>query len=1051
MGCLALMASSIAQTNISGKVMDTNNVGIPGVNITLKSDSSIGTSTDIEGNYSLAVPSNDAILVFSAIGMKTLEIPAHKASSVVMEEDSQILNEVVVVGFGSQKKENLTGAVSSVDEKILQDRPVNNVAQALQGAVAGVNFSIGNGGGELGNMANINIRGASSLGNTSSSPLILIDGVEGDLSSINPQDIKSISVLKDAASCSIYGSRGASGVILVTTKSGKSGKISINYNNNFRWSSPLLQPKMLDSESFAYYWNDAATNNGKEAVFSKEILEKIKQYKSGEINYATTWNSERKEWRNYTESFANVNWFKQFYKDWAPSQEHNISASGGSEKVTFYFSANWLGQEGLIRYNTDTRDRYSVNAKMTTNLSPSIKLNYNGKFSRIKYGRSSYGHALFYHNIARRWPTLPVYDPNGHYVYGNEIAHLNNGRNENEKDEFVQQLKFIVTPLKGWTTNIELNYKTGTSFNHTYILPIYAYNDKGEAEAKALQFGSFWSAGQSRILEYGGKWNYFSPNIYSEYKFSIADTHNIKVMGGFQSELNKSRGLNAWKNDVYSTTVLAINATYGDDGVGGYFNEWATAGFFTRINYDYKEKYLLELNGRYDGSSRYLKDKRWNFFPSFSLGWNISKEEFWENLGGFTKKINLFKLRGSYGELGNQNIMEQYNPNWYPFYQSMPLGSDNGSWLIGGKKTNTAYAPGLVSDLLTWERVASWNIGLDLNMFNNRLALVFDYFQRKTYDMVGPAPQLPVTLGTTVPKINNTDMESKGFELELSWRDNIGDNFSYGIKTTLTDSYATITKFPNENKLLKTFYSGQKRNDIWGFTTVGIAKTQKEMDTHIAKNNPSWGSNWSAGDIMYKDLNGDGKVNNGANTFEDHGDLSIIGNSTPRYNFGIDIDAQWKGFDFRIFLQGTAKRDVPVGGPYFSGANSNMWQSAGFTEHLDYFRPEDTKSPLGTNINSYYPRPLFGNGGKNFVTQTRWLQNGAYMRLKNISLGYTFPKALSEKVRMSKLRIYFSAENLLTFTKMTEIFDPETFGGGWGNGKIYPLSKVISCGVSLTF
>lgn len=968
-----------------------------------------------------------------------------------MREDSQMLDEVVVVGYGVQKKENLTGAVSSVDEKVLKDRPVNNAVQALQGAVAGVNFSVGNGGGELGNTASINIRGASSLGNTSSAPLVLIDGVEGDLSVVNPQDIKNISVLKDAASCAIYGSRAASGVILVTTKSGKSGKISISYNNNFRWSSPLLQPKMLDSETFANYWNDANANAGKEPVFSPEIMEKIKQYKNGEIDYATTWNPIRNEWKNYTQSFANVNWFKEFYKDWVPSQEHNISASGGSEKVTFFFSANWLGQDGLLRYNTDTRDRYSINAKMTAELTPAIKLNYSGKFSRVDYGRSSYASSLFYHNIARRWPTLPVYDPNGHYVYGNEIAHLENGRSENQRDEFIQQLKLTITPIEGWTTNVELNYKTGTSFSHTYVLPIYSYDNNGEPVAKPLQFGSFWSAGQSRISEYGGKWNYFSPNIYSEYKFTLADAHNFKVLGGFQSEFSESRGLSAWKNDVYSTSVLAIDAAYGDKGVGGSFNEWATAGFFGRINYNYKEKYLLELNGRYDGSSRYLKDKRWNFFPSFSVGWNVTKEDFWEGLGGFTEKINLLKIRGSYGELGNQNIMGQYNPDWYPFYQSMPLGSENGNWLLGGKKTNTAFAPGLVSDLLTWERVASWNIGLDLNMFNNRLGLVFDYFQRKTYDMVGPAPQLPVILGTGVPRINNTDMESNGFELELSWRDKIGEDFSYGIKGTLTDSHATVTKYPNENKLLNTFYAGQKLNNIWGYTTAGIAKTQEEMDAHIAKNNPSWGSKWAAGDIMYKDLNGDGVVNNGAGTLEDHGDLSIIGNSTPRYNFGIDLDAQWKGFDFRIFLQGTAKRDLAVGGPYFSGANSNMWQSAGFTDHLDYFRPADTDSPLGPNVNSYYPRPLFGAGGKNFVTQTRWLQSGAYMRVKNISIGYTLPKAISEKASMSKVRVYFSAENLLTFTKMTDIFDPETFGGGWGNGKIYPLSKVVSCGVSLTF
>ncbi len=785
--------------------------------------------------------------------------------------------------------------------------------------------------------------------------------------------------------------------------------------------------------------------------FSKEVLKKIQAHRSGQLKEETDWDPKGRNWNMYTVGFADRNWFKEFYNSAAPSQEHNVSIKGGTEKVNYYFSANYLGQDGLMKYNTDTRDRYSVNVKVSAKINDILKMGYSGRFYRVDFGRSSYNKGLFYHNIARRWPTVPLKDPNGNFVYGNEVAHLNNGREQNQKDEFIQQLNFVLTPLKGLTTHLEFNYKTGSGFNKAAYLPIYKYDDKGNPQPAALQFWSFWSGGASRITGSSSKWNFFNPNIYTDYSITLNDAHNIKVMGGFQSELSTSRWMSASRDDVYTPKIQAINATYGEtDDVGGGFAEWATVGFFGRINYNYKEKYLFEFNGRYDGSSRFIRSERWNFFPSFSVGWNVAKEDFWT--GKLSEIVDKFKVRASYGELGNQNVVDKWwNPILYPYYVTMPLGTSNGWWLVNGTRPNTASAPGLVSSTLTWERVSSWDVGLDASMLNNRLNIIFDYFYRKTFDMIGPAPQLPSTLGTGVPKLNNTDMESKGFELELSWRDKTKFGLSYGVKLILTDSRQFVTKYPNKNGDLAQYYDGHELKEIWGYTTVGIAKTDEEMNNHLKTNNPVWGSDWKAGDIMYKDLNGDGKVSKGANTLDDHGDKTIIGNATPRYNFGIDIDAQYKGFDLRIFLQGTAKRDVVVDGPYFSGANSNLWQSAGFQQHLDYFRPADTKSIFGPNENSYYPRPNFSTGWKNFATQTHFLQNGAYMRVKNIQIGYTVPLALTQKARINKLRVYLSGENLLTFTKMSEIFDPEATGGDWGNGKIYPLSKIYSFGMSLTF
>ncbi|MFJ1323171.1 SusC/RagA family TonB-linked outer membrane protein [Capnocytophaga canis] len=1045
--CLTLSAQTVS---VKGTVTDESKVPLPGVSVLIK-NTTRGVATDFDGKYEIKANRGE-VLVFSYLGFVTQEKVVGGGNNltinVLLVEEAQQLEDVVVVGYGTQKKENLTGAVATVDAKILDSRPVSSITQALQGAVPGLNFSVGNGGGELNNSLNINIRGAGTIGDTTSSPLVLIDGMEGNLNTLNPQDVESISVLKDAASSSIYGSRAAFGVILVKTKSGKEGRISVNYNQNFRMSSALLQPRMLDSESFAYYWNEAAQNAGTNLPFSDEIIQKIIKYKNGELKDATDWNEKQRNWNAYTQSWANVDWFKQFYRNNAPAQEHNLSVSGGTEKVNFFFSANILDQEGLLRYNTDKRQRKSVVGKFTAKLHDKIKLDYKTQFIRIDDNKPIWGGPLFYHNVARRWPTLPVYDPNGFYKEGNEIAQLEGGTSFGQEDEFIQQLSFVITPIKNWNIHVEGNYKTKNIFNNSYALPIYYYDNN--KKPVVFPFGGIGlnKAGQTYVSEYGYKSEFYSPNIYSNYSFSINDIHNFKLVAGFQAELNKYRSLSASRDGLYTPDVITINTTYGDnDNVGGEKQHWATAGFFGRINYDLAGRYLFEFNTRYDGTSRYLRDQRWNLFLSGSFGWNVAREDFWKSLGGFTEHISTLKPRVSYGKLGNQNIK-----NWYPFFQSMPLGASNGYWLINNQRTNTASAPGLVSSLLTWERVSTANFGLDINMFKNRLGVVFDYFVRKTEGMVGPAPELPSVLGTGVPRYNNTDMESKGFELELSWNDRLENGLGYSAKFTLTDSRQFVTNYPNEKKLLnQPWYSGKEDKEIWGYITKGIAKTDAEMTEHLAKNTPSWGSNWAAGDIMYEDLNGDGKVNNGDNTVDNPGDLRIIGNATPRYNFGLSLGADWKGIDVSLFFQGTAKRDLDLRDVYFRGANGNRWQNAGYVEHLDYFRPEGTKSPFGPNVDSYYPRPIENHGWKNFEPQTRWLQNGAYIRLKNVQVGYTVPADITKSIGVTKLRFYISAENIWTYTKLTKIYDPETFGGAWGEGKIYPLSKVVSTGLSLTF
>jgi TonB-linked SusC/RagA family outer membrane protein len=1038
------------QRSLSGTVVDSEGLPLPGVTVMVKGTSQ-GTVTDMDGKFTIKNLPESSTIVVSFIGMSSQEIIVGNQTTIdiKMEMDSIGLDDIVVVGFGTQKKVNLTGAVSTVSSEMLESRPVQNVSQALQGVVPGLNFSTAGMGGELNQQMSFNIRGAGTIGSGSTgSPLVLIDGMEGNLNALNPQDIENISVLKDAAAASIYGSRAPFGVILITTKAGKVGKTTVNYNNNFKWTSPLGLPEMMDSHTFALYWNEAAANDGEGAKFSQEVLDRIVKFQKGEIDYGTVPNANGDRWQYYTGSNANTDWFKEQYKNSAFAQEHAVSLNGGNENTRFYVSGNFLDQDGLARHSDDNFNRYALTGKINSTISKYVKFNYNSKFIREDYEEATHQFDLFFHNIARRWPTVPAKDPNGQWSDPSEIAQLEEGgRSIEQTDYLYQQGQLIITPLKGWNIFAEGNYRITNNNYHQEYLPAYAYDVSNNPFPIAVGWNS---AGYTSVYEYNRKDNFFTSNIYSDYEFTLNDAHYFKILGGFNSELMKYRTVSAQNINLITPTLPTINTAAGSatykPSVSGQYQHWATAGFFSRLNYNYKERYLLEVNARYDGTSRFLEDKRWNLFPSFSAGWNIAKEGFWQ----WTDLVNVLKFRGSYGELGNQNTS-----NWYPFFSTMPVGIGNGSWLINNAKPNTSSAPGIVSSLLTWEQVKSWNIGFDLAMFENKLNVNFDYFNRMTEDMVGPAPELPVILGTSVPQINNADMKSYGFEIEATWQDNIG-KVNYSIRGVLTDDQQEVTNYPNPTGNIGTWYNGRKAGEIWGYTTIGIAKTQAEMDSHLATISQSnFSSKWGAGDIMYADMNNDKKIDGGAGVLGDTGDRTIIGNSTPRFRFSTDFAVDYKGIDLRIFIQGVGKRDWMPNGPYFWGASGGMWQSAGFTTHMDYFRDENSimvkEGKAEVNLDSYFPKPYF-NTGKNQQTQTRFLQSAAYARLKNLQLGYTIPSEFSSKIGISKARFYISGENLLTMTKMTKTFDPETVAlSGWNDGKTYPLAKVFSCGVSVNF
>jgi TonB-linked SusC/RagA family outer membrane protein len=1047
-----ISGNELQQKQLTGIVTDKNAKPLPGVNVVI-SGTALGALTDIDGKYIIDLPPDAKSLRFSFIGMQSQEISIGKLSqiNVTMVESSVGLEEVVVIGYGTQKKVNLTGSVGTAKPELLESRPVTNVSQSLQGIVAGLNITQGGSNGSLENTPTINIRGIATIGQGSSGkPLILIDGAEGDINSLNPQDIDNISVLKDAAASSIYGSRAPFGVILITTKKGKIGKPQITISSRFGWNSPVLLPQVLDSYTWALYMNLANNNSGGGDFIPPEAMQRIKDYQDGKLDPSNVMPPDPNSpthWDNLNIfPNANVDWFNTKYKSSALSMENLVSVGGGTEQLSYYISGSALNQDGLLKMAEDNFKRKNVTASFTIKLLDWASLDYTGRFSRENYERPTWHDAYFDYHGYSSWPITPQYDPNGflfRYDEWSSTMDIDGGRYNTQNDNISQRFNLMLEPIKGWKIINDFHYNISDNFQHTDSQTVYNHDIYGQP---------YVCYGTNYVTEVSSRNNYFNNSIYTEYS-RVFGAHNIKVLAGFQSELNEYRDLSAQRQGIMAPAQPVLNITSGVDITGktqppiisGQYTDWSTGGYFGRINYDYKGRYLIEGNLRYDASSRWREENRWNLFPSVSLGWNVARENFWKNI---EKYVNVLKIRGSYGELGNQNTT-----SIYPTYVTQPISIAGGTWLVNGAKPNSASAPSLISSTQTWETVRTWNMGIDISFLDNRLTSSFDYFNRFTDNMIGPAPELPAILGTTVPRTNNTDLKTYGFELDIEWHDRIDNGLGYNIHFILADSKTKITRYPNPTGVLTQYYEGQMMGEIWGYQTIGIAKTDEEMNAYLATldqgGQNALGANWKAGDIMYQDLNGDKKIDNGANTISNHGDLTIIGNSLPRYTFGLDLSADFKGFDVRAFFQGVLKGNYwPSYDGHFWGESTNIWHSNWFTENIDVFR-NDQASPLGVNLDSYYPRPLLDY--KNKEVQSKYLQPTSYLRLKNLQVGYTIPQAITEKIAIRTLRIYMSAENILTFSKISKMFDPETIGGGWGGTGVYPLSKIYSAGVSINF
>lgn len=1061
----ALAAQQQQGVKVSGVVSDSQGP-IIGASVVEKGNAKNGTVTDLDGRFTLTVKPG-ATLVVSYIGYKTAEVSASKASAVTLVEDAETLNDVVVVGFGTQKKINLTGAVDQVTSKEISERPVANALQALQGISPGL--VIEQGSGSVASRASVNVRGTGTIGQGSSGgPLILIDGMEAEISSVNPQDIESISVLKDAAASSIYGSRAPFGVILITTKNGTESKPTINYNNSFRFSQPVHRNHQMNSVEFASWMNDTFVNQGSNIYFGidpngnnrfNEIVEYanatpvsngVRQTADGKLVYGMPRCNSQGQWvGGFSNGVDDVDYYDLLYKDWGFSQNHNVSATGGTKKFSYYASGSFYQQKGLIRLGDEGLNRFTVTSKIQSELTPWLKFRYNMRFTREDQ-HQPYSQGWFYGGLGQNcWPVLPPYDQNGNPFYSSSSSMWvlkYGGDSDLQYDNIYHQAGFTIEPIKNWLTNVDFSYRTKQQNDHSDKLPYYNYDKDGNQYDRDP---SSW------ISESNNKTNYYNFSARTEYSFSLAEKHNFHVMAGMQVENLKGRYLYASRNGIMEFSKRVIDLTdglkNGEDvppGVGGSRSEWSVMGFFGRLNYDYKSRYLLEANIRRDGSSRFRKDNRWKAFPSFSVGWNIAEEAFMEKSHSWLDQL---KLRLSYGTLGNQNT-----DNWYQTYVTMGTSSTGNSWLQNGKKSAIAYIPGLVSEALTWEEVETYNIGLDLVALNNRLTGTFNWYVRNTNNMVGPAPALPAVLGTSVPVTNNTDLRTLGWELTLGWRDRLACGLNYSVKMNVFDSRTKIVRYPNNpTRSIDNYCEGRYINEYWGYVTKGLARTDEEMKEHLASlpngGQDKYGSNWGAGDIMYTDLNGDGVITSGTRTENDHGDLKLLGNSTPRYSFGLDLNASFKGFDFRAFFTGTMKRDFFTDSRYMFGTPGGQWGCAAIKGVLDYFRDENTWSVKqgvnDVNLDAFLPRPQYNN--KNLQVQTRYMQNAAYIRLKNLTLGYTLPKALTSRIGIGAARLYFSAENIFTITGLCDQFDPESLWTDEGNA--YPLQRTLSCGLSVTF
>ena len=1032
----------------TGVVKDAMGESVIGASVVVKGTTN-GTITDFEGNFSIPNVKKGDIIEISFVGYKTQEVVWQgKTLNIVLKDDTQALEEVVVVGFGSQKKADLTGAVSQVKmDEVLGDRPVINASAALQGAMPGLMVS---GSSSPGQSKSFNIRGDLSI--NGGSPLVLIDNVEGDLSSLNPDDIESVSVLKDAASSAIYGARAACGVILVTTKRPKNdAKFQFNYSFNQGWEKSIGRPKQASLEDYIAAYEEAGyssqywAGDGQVSTW-KELLQ---QYKAGTLEGVL-------DNGIYQHTDGKIYYLKEGDPqgnalDTGILSNHNVSVSGGTDKLRFRISGNYSYENGPMITNKDKYTRKALSAFISADIAKWFTQEITMYYTDTKRSALS-------NNIRDPFATrLISWYPEG-YMPGEILGTSEDYIIDSPRNSYLIsptsttrnstpriQIKSIIKPLKNWDIVAEYTFNKN-SYKYNNYSGLMQYADVQLAVKKLP------TSGIDTYTINSSETKYNALNLYSTYKLELGK-HKASVMVGFNQESSWYGYLNTSIDEQSVPTVPSFGGGTGTKNISEGYTEYAIRGAFGRLTYSFEDKYLLTANMRYDGSSKFPKENRFGFFPSVSVGWRLGQEKF---MDWSREYLDDFKLRASYGSIGNQNI------GAYGYIASMGIYQTS-SWLDGDDKVTYISVPGLVRANYTWETVTTLDIGFDLNMFGNRLNAVFDWYKRDTKDMLDSGVELPSTVGTSAPLQNVANMSTTGWELAVTWRDKIGD-WNYNVGFNVYDHMSEITKINNEsNNLGASWYNGKEFGEIWGYVSDGYY-TIDDFDLEKAKVG-TWvlkegvpsinGYTVQPGDEKFKDLDGNGVIDTGANTLDKPGDRKIIGNSTQRFQFGANLGVGYKGFDLSIMLQGVGKRDVALGGhalfPFGAAGADGVFHPV-YSNQTDYWQaisydPEGPNYMVAKNPNAKLFR-IYGqqtNAGSNARTSTKYLQDGSYMRIKNATLSYTFPTEWIQKIHLNQLRLYVSVENLATFTSLPDGYDPESLS--WS----YPFYRTWSVGANISF
>ena len=1043
--------TSAPQSGIcTGTVYDEDGEPLPGASVFIEGGKA-GASTNVDGKFSIPNVKVGATIKISYVGYNAQTIVWNGTPvSVTMVPTTDILDEVVVVGFGTQKKVDLTGAVDQVNmTEVLGDRPVVNAAAALQGAIPGLMVS---GSSSPGQSKSLNIRGTLSV--NGGSPLILIDNVEGDIAQLNPDDIETVTVLKDAASSAIYGARAAGGVVLITTKRpSNEARFNITYSFNQAWERSIDRPEQAPLLEYIKAYKEAGyssqywAGNGNVDTW----VDLIGQYRAGTLDGVLE-----------NGIYANPEDGRTYYLKESDIQgsilgtgamtNHNISMSGGTNRLRFRLSANYNRNNGPLVTDKDLFTRKAItsfiSADVTKWLTQEVSMFYtNRQRSDISTGiRDPYATRLIsWYPVKGTMPGDMIGSPEDLIIDSPYNSLLVSPTSATTYSVPRIQSKTIIKPLKDWTITAEYTYNQ-TDYNYKWYTGVITFADVQNA---IKTYPTDATKNNYTINKSTTKYN--ALNLYTNYKLDLGKNHFTAMFGFNQEKYNYAY----MHGNVQGQAVLTVPSFAGGTGekeLTDSYSEYTIRGGFGRITYDFDNRYLVNVSARYDGSSKFPKKNRYGFFPSVSAAWRIAQEPFMENTHSW---LNELKPRISYGSIGNQNI----DP--YGYVANMSI-SESTVWLNDGQKVTTISMPGLVRANYTWETVKSLDFGFDFSVLNNRLSGTFDYYKRYTTGMLADGLELPGTIGASAPLQNVANMRTDGWELSIRWQDRIGD-WSYRVSANVYDNLSKITKYNNATGSLSQWAPGRKINEIWGYVSDGFYSIddfdheKAVAGTWVLKEGVTsvQGVQVRPGDVKFKDLDGDGIITTGASTLDDPGDRKIIGNSTSRYQFGASAGVNWKGIDLDIMLQGVGKRDYALGGsalfPFGAAGADGVFHPIYYNQ-TDYwtaksYDPEDPDYMVAANPNAKLFR-IYNqeqNAGYNTRTSTKYLQNAAYLRVKNVTLGYTIPTALTQKISVNQFRVYVSVENLATVKSLPKGYDPESLT--WA----YPFYRTWSFGASITF